>query len=669
MVNFSTTQKIQPDFKRIVAFGILTAVLFVFSIPNSLEGHAQDPRRVLVLNSYNYSFQWTASITRGIEETLLEADPSIKIMVEFMDTKSHVTPEYYKNLEEQFHIKYSHVKFDAVITSDDNAVNFALKYRDDLFKGAPIIFCGVNNHNLPANSNFTNMAGIFEAPDIAGSFNAALRLDPNLKTIYIVTDETTTGKSVRADAERIIIQFKDRVRLVWLQGLSMEELQDKLASLPKQSAVMLMTFTRDRLGQAFSYNEALGHICTACTRPVYGLFDFYLGNGIVGGMLISGKYQGIMAAELAIRVMDGYNPDTIPVILQKSNRYMFDFTEMDRFGYALNKLPPESIVINIPESVYIRYKFEIAGVIGLILFLSIIIITLITNNRARRRAESELEELNRDQETLIDQRTEELTQRSQELEIANYELKKLGELKTAVLNTVSHDLRTPLTSVLGFCKIIDRDFKRFFLPLCRGAEELEGMGRRISSNLSIIENEGERLTRLINDFLDLSKIESGNIAWNNVSLDPAELITQCVPVLEGYFSDSGVSLKIDIKTDLPKIVADPDRLLQVLNNLVGNAAKFTDEGKVTVTADTTEGGWLRIEVSDTGVGIPTDEVDRIFEKFYQVCQDESATEISRGSGMGLAISKRIVEHYGGQITANSTPGQGSSFIFTIPFAK
>ena len=101
-----------------------------------------------------------------------------------------------------------------------------------------------------------------------------------------------------------------------------------------------------------------------CERPIYSLFDFYLGDGIVGGMLTSGKYQGIMAAELAIRIMKGENPDTIPVILQKSNRYMFDFTEMDRFGYGLNNLPPESIVINIPEPIYTRYKFEIVSVAG-----------------------------------------------------------------------------------------------------------------------------------------------------------------------------------------------------------------------------------------------------------------------------------------------------------------
>jgi signal transduction histidine kinase len=652
--------------RSIKAFGFLSGLLWLMVVCYAPLVHAQSIRQVLVLNSYSYSAQWTYSITKGVEEALLAYDPSTKIMVEFMDTKKHVDPDYYKILADQFRIKYGRMKLDAVITSDDNAVNFALKYRTSLFHDAPIIFCGVNNHNLPTDTRFTNMTGIFEAPDIAGSINAALSLDQKIETFYIVIDETTSGKSIRANDERISNLYKGRIDLVWLQGLSMDELEKKLSSLPEQSAVLLVTFNRDRLGQTFTFQEILKRIHTVCQRPIYGLFDFYLGGGIVGGMLTSGKYQGIMAAELAIRIMNGENPDSIPVVLQKANRYMFDFSEMLRFGYIQENLPPESIVINAPRPIYETNKYELMIVVGLIVFLSVVIVILLASIRARKNAEIELEQLNSYQETLIEQRTEELTERSKELEIANYELKQLGDLKTAVLNTVSHDLRTPLTSVLGFCKIIDRDFKRFFLPLCEGVDELEGKGGRIRKNLSIIEEEGERLTRLINDFLDLSKIESGHMAWNNTLIDATDLLKQVEPVLHGYFSDSRVSLNIDIGRNLPRIVADRDRLFQVFNNLVGNAAKFTEEGMVSVVADTTEDGWLKVVISDTGVGIPPDVVSRIFEKFYQVCQDESATEISRGSGMGLAISKRIIEHYGGHIFASSTVDKGSSFTFTIP---
>lgn len=632
----------------------------------SSPAHGQGERKVLLLNSYSYSLKWTTSITRGVEETLLAADPNTKFYVEFMDTKNYVSPWYKSILEEQLRLKYGNEQFDVVITSDDNAVNFALNFRKDIFNNAPIVFCGVNDHMLPTRDDFTNIGGVLESPDVAESLEVALKIDPTIKTFYIVVDETTSGRKVRADAERVVKQFSGRVQLRWIQSVSMEELQEQLSGLPYNSAVLLVTFARDRLGQSFTFNETLMRMYQVCARPIFSLFDFYMGDGIVGGKLTSGKYQGVMAAEIALRVMDGEDINSIPVVRQQANKYMFDYDEMARFGYSLESLPAESIVINVPESLFEKYTYEIIIFGVIIVFLTVIILILSTNIRIRQRAEAELEEMNRYQETLIEQRTEELTQRSKELEIANYELKKLGELKTAVLNTVSHDLRTPLTSVLGFCKLINRDFNKYFAPLCEGEDVLEGRGERIKGNLGIIEEEGSRLTRLINDFLDLSKIESGNIAWHDVAIDSKKLIEQSVPVLEGYFFDSGVSLDVSMADTLPKVVADPDRLLQVLNNLVGNAAKFTHEGSVKVICDVTEAGWLLVEVADTGVGMPAEEVERVFEKFYQVCQDESSTEISRGSGMGLAISKRIVEHYGGRITATSTLDQGSSFIFTIP---
>lgn len=634
----------------------------------SSVSHAQYTKKVLLLNSYSYSLDWTASITKGVEDALMTGDQPVKLYVEFMDTKSHVSAEYYDNLAQRYSIKYAQTPLDAIITSDDNAVNFALKYRQTIFGNAPIIFCGVNNHNLPSQPNFTNMSGILEAPDVSGSLSAVMLLQPDVTTIYCVIDETTSGKSLRADAERVVNLFRDRVRLVWLQGLAMGELERELASLPEHSAVMLMTFTRDRLGQSFTFHEALSRMTRVCPRPIYSLFDFYMGDGIVGGMLTSGKYQGRAAGEMALRVLGGERAQDIPLATGSANRYMFDWREIERFNLQTAELPPDSIIINKPVSFYEQHVLSVWVITGVILFLLATIIILLATIRARRRAEKNLEELNIYQETLIEQRTEELVQRSKDLEMANYELKKVDELKTAVLNTVSHDLRTPLTAVLGFCKIIDRDFNKHFLPLCLNDAALKARGERIKGNLVIIESEGNRLTRLINDFLDLSKIESGRIAWNDVAVDPSILITHAVPVLEGYFSQSDVRLEVIIEGALPKVVVDPDRLLQVLSNLVGNAAKFTQEGKVVLSASTTEGGWLKVEINDTGIGIPAEEVEYVFDKFYQANHTDPAYGVARGSGMGLAISKRIVTHYGGHITADSSLNKGSAFTFVIPAA-
>ncbi|WP_051260968.1 ATP-binding protein [Desulfovibrio inopinatus] len=263
---------------------------------------------------------------------------------------------------------------------------------------------------------------------------------------------------------------------------------------------------------------------------------------------------------------------------------------------------------------------------------------------------------------------EELEQRVQsrtrELREANRRLLEIDRLKSALLNTVSHDLRTPLTSVMGFAKLIRRDFIRYFKELAN-SDRLQRKGEQISSNLDIILREGERLTRLINDFLDLSKIESGAAKWNDVNINIYALISDVADSFRSAFLEKPkLDLIVDINESLPNVRADPDRVTQVLTNLLGNALKFTDEGEVRIAARL-RANRLRISVSDTGPGIPKPDLDRIFDKFYQVESNTLGTQ-PKGTGMGLAICRNIIEHYHGSITVESQPGQGACFTFELP---
>lgn len=648
--------------RRIICLTLAWVLVSLFVVPAG----AQAAKRILLLNSYNRDLAWTSNLTDGVEETLTASETPVKLSIEFMDTKNYYNSEYLDLLVREYSLKYKHIQFDAVIASDDNAANFVLQHRNDLFSNAPLVFLGVNNFDFPMRDDFSNATGVLEYSDMKSTIEAAIRLQPGLKRLYIVNDETTSGKFNRSRITKVLPEFEG-IEFAWIESMSMDEVKDTVANLPENSAVLLGSFNRDRYGVFYTYLETLSNLKAASNAPIYGLWSFLLGNGIVGGMLMSGYHQGHIAAQMALDILDGKRAESIPIVIEQANRYMFDHEAMIKYGIDPSLVPEGSIVINVPVSFYDEYTYAVWGVVAVVLILNTCIVILLANIRARKNAEIDLEELSKYQEELIEVRTDELTQRSRELELANYELKKLDELKTAVLNTVSHDLRTPLTAVLGFCKIIDRDFRKTFLPLVKSEEKLEKKSKRITDNLGIIETEGIRLTRLINDFLDLSKIESGDIAWNDVSVDPTTLLEQAQPILEGYFMDSEVAFKLDIQESLPKIVADPDRLLQVLNNLVGNASKFTYQGNVTLSASTTEGGWLKISVSDTGMGISKPHLERIFDNFYQVDQESTSRKvIARGSGMGLAISKRIVEHYGGTISAKSKPDKGSSFTFTLP---
>ena len=285
----------------------------------------------------------------------------------------------------------------------------------------------------------------------------------------------------------------------------------------------------------------------------------------------------------------------------------------------------------------------------------------------RKKAEQDLADLNRHLEQLVRERTEDLVNKARELEEANQRLRELDEMKSAFLSSVSHELRTPLTSILGFAKLLSKEFGKNFLPLASGDDRLVSKGRRIQENLAIISHEGERLTRLINDVLDLNKIESGRMGWRDGPLDMNEVIDGAANLVSGMFTQTDVEFVSEVEPGLPIIVADRDRMQQVLINLLNNAAKFTVQGRVTLRAFP-RFGQLRVEVVDTGTGIHPEDQSEIFEKFHQTVTDDTMVDKPKGTGLGLTICREIIEHYGGRIWVESEVGKGSTFIFTLPSA-
>ncbi len=276
---------------------------------------------------------------------------------------------------------------------------------------------------------------------------------------------------------------------------------------------------------------------------------------------------------------------------------------------------------------------------------------------------------NRRLQNKVELRTEALSEKARELEEVNLRLKELDRVKSALLSSVSHELRTPLTAVLGFVKLVDKEFDKTFAPLTQGDEYLEQRKIRISKNLKVISVEGQRLTRLITDVLDLSRIESGNTIWRDQDLDLTELARNAIAVVQEQFAQNpSTHLTMDVKEGLPRIFADPDRIIQVLINLLGNAAKFTPDGEVNLTVASNGDGWVKMIIKDSGIGIPEQEVDHIFNMFHQVRKGDTLKLNPQGAGLGLAICKEIAEHYDGSIVLESVEGEGSTFTVSLPVA-
>jgi hypothetical protein len=251
----------------------------------------------------------------------------------------------------------------------------------------------------------------------------------------------------------------------------------------------------------------------------------------------------------------------------------------------------------------------------------------------------------------LEQKSRELEAATNELRAANRRLQDLDRLKDDFISTVTHELRTPLTSIRAFSEILHDNPQL----------DVDQRGKF----LGIIIKESERLTRLINQVLDLARIESGNAEWQSAELDATELIEDAVASVSQLFSDSNVALEVDLADSLPRVQADRDRLLQVLLNLLSNAVKFCANpgGRVRVAA-TRAGTLLRVDVTDNGRGISAADQELIFEKFRQ--GGDTLTQRPAGTGLGLAISRQIIEHFGGRLWVTSAPGAGATFSFTLP---
>ncbi|MBF0568017.1 MAG: HAMP domain-containing histidine kinase [Nitrospirae bacterium] len=262
-----------------------------------------------------------------------------------------------------------------------------------------------------------------------------------------------------------------------------------------------------------------------------------------------------------------------------------------------------------------------------------------------------------------------MKERTTELQAAYDKLKALDELKSAFLSNVSHELRTPLTSIYGFAEIIKESFEKTVLPHVNiEGKKVERSVRNINENIAIIISESERLTSLINNLLDLTKMEAGKMVWKKDIINVQDLLNHAVRVTSSLFQRKDSSaLIIESEKNIPDTVGDYDRILQVVINLISNAIKFSTDGDITLRADCRSGGHLTVSVSDKGAGIPIEEQEMVFEKFKQL--GDTLTNKPTGTGLGLPICKEIVEHHGGRIWVSSAQGQGSIFSFTLPVIR
>ena len=316
---------------------------------------------------------------------------------------------------------------------------------------------------------------------------------------------------------------------------------------------------------------------------------------------------------------------------------LISYSSIDWYNHqwSVALVSPEDEVDKIIVSVYIKLFTVAALSVLFILFVSFQVYFMLMH-------------WNRSLEKEVEKKTHELQNSNESLVAANLKLKELDRLKTEFVSMVSHELKTPLTAMKTSSEFLRED-------TCDPAVRAQ--------MLDIIIRSVDRQTRMVDDLLDISRIESNKMRYNMADISLQETVDHCLEDISALFGSKGIDIDLDIPDDLSLVYADRDRLIQVFVNLLGNAIKFTQEGGNVSISASEKGEFVEVRIKDNGPGMDEAQLEMIFDKFYQI--DSTLTRKVGGSGLGLAITKGIIEGHGGSITVESTLGEGSEFILLL----
>lgn len=363
-----------------------SSILFFFILFFSFQALARR-QKVLVLHSYHQGLNWTDNITKGIL-SVLNKQENIEVQFEYMDTKRQDNKEYIEEFVKFYSLKHQGVPYSLVIASDNNALYFVRDNQEKFFKDIPIVFCSIDQFENSLIEGMTNVTGVSEFIDFKQTIQQALRLHPKARNLVVINDNITTSAVINRN---YIISFwpdlHTDVKLVFLENLSIAELVEKVKDLDDSNIILLINFSRDKEGNYISYQENIEIIRQATNLPIYSSWEFYLNEGIVGGMLTSGVKQGELAAELAVKIIHGTDVNSIPIVTEGYNSLKFDYNQMKKFGIKTEDLPENSLVINQPPSFVSQYKFSL---IVLVVFLVLLLFIILYTKIKRQRNESRL---------------------------------------------------------------------------------------------------------------------------------------------------------------------------------------------------------------------------------------------------------------------------------------
>ena len=364
--------------------------------PLATSGATPMPRpNVLVLHSYHPSYLWTRRIMEGLRQTMEASPHKPQLRVEYLDTKHVDLEQIMPELRSLYKIKYNKRRFACIVTSDDNALTFLRRNRDDCFRDTPVVFCGVNRLEPDLLRQEHMMTGVAENYDLDGTVALMLQLHPDTRHIAVISDNTHGGQRFRTSGfPELETRFRN-ITFVPLHNLPIKDLEAELNRLPPRSLVLFFSYVADPLGRALTLDQGLSLVTSHARVPVYSCWDTHIRRGVTGGLAVSGREQGRRAGEMINKILAGTPPGEIPV--QRTARHipMFDYRQLRRFGISRRALPENTVLLNEPQSFFYVYRYWILAIAIVLTIETLILVLLATNLIRRRRVENALRESER----------------------------------------------------------------------------------------------------------------------------------------------------------------------------------------------------------------------------------------------------------------------------------
>ena len=617
----------------LITFGIL----FHSSVMSSVTGNLSEglesekkpaQKRILAIFGFKQAMPFGYYTAESMRETLTSEAPfPIELNIEFADLARYPDETYLAKIVDFYRFKYSKDKFDLVLAIGDETAKMMVEYGDELFGDIPIVIIGSGLDFLAKESKNSNTFFLKWGWDIGKTLEIIQDLLPKTQHLYFISGATISDLSIRNVAREDLSNTRVNFKTTFITDFTATEMLEKIAHLPDNSVIFFLSVIRDINNVGFISRDLMHEVSEKANMPTFGMSDTYLGHGIVGGKLLSPAYQGRRLIRTALKILND-EPIKNTGSLKGDNQVMFDWRQLKRWSINEKDLPPNSVVKYKEHSIWDAHKGKIIGAISIILSQGLAVIFLLIQRKRRSHAESESRSL-RDDLAHISR------------------VMSMGEMATSL----AHEVNQPLTAIQSYAQAAQRFLQR------QPPEYKE-----VSNSLEGVVEGSRRAKQVIQRIRMTLDKEPSQRSTNKVR----DLINGVLLLVQGNINEKKIHLKLDIENGLPKVICDQVQLQQVLLNLIINGIdaiceKSVEVRELTVLAYQEQDENVVISVKDSGVGIDENILKQPFDAFY--------TTKKEGLGVGLSISKSIIEDHGGRLWITKNQDRGVTVSFTVPVSK